>query len=113
MTHHYQCCIEACSSCMAECEHCTNSCLQEQDIAALAKCITLNRDCAAACYLAVRLMESHSKFAQTFCRLCADICQECTEECRKHKMDHCQKCAEECQRCADECRKMSSEKAAA
>lgn len=107
MTHQFQTCIDACNTCVAECERCTTSCLEETDVTALAQCIKLNRDCAAACYLAIRLMQSHSTYAQEFCRLCAEICQQCADECNKHDHEHCKRCAEACKRCAEECRKMS------
>jgi hypothetical protein len=51
-------------------------------------------------------MSRGSQFADDACRLCADICDTCGPECRKHKMDHCQQCADACERCAEEFRQM-------
>jgi hypothetical protein len=51
MTHQqYQSCIEACVACAQECEHCANACLQEKDVAKIAECIRLDRDCAEICW---------------------------------------------------------------
>ncbi|MGZ8556961.1 MAG: four-helix bundle copper-binding protein [Chitinophagaceae bacterium] len=36
---HYKECIEACQSCAAMCNHCAAACLQEKEVAHLAKCI--------------------------------------------------------------------------
>jgi hypothetical protein len=60
---------------------------------------------------AVQLMTSGSRFAEQFCRLCADICNECAVECRRHNSEQCKRCADICMRCADECRKMAGVRA--
>ncbi len=108
MSHeNYQQCIDACQACAIECLHCTNACLQEDDVKMLARCIKLNQDCAGICRLAVDYMSGGSEFAEEVCRLCADICNECGKECQKHsQMEHCQVCADACYHCYEECRKM-------
>jgi hypothetical protein len=103
----YSSCIEACNQCADACNHCATACLQEADVKALARCITLDIDCAAICQLAAAYMARNSEQAQAVCALCADICDTCGEECAKHPMDHCRECADACHRCADECRRMS------
>ena len=108
MAHHeFQSCIAACIECAQECEHCASACLQERDVAKMAACIRLDRDCAEACWGAAAFMSRGSQFAQELCRVCAEVCEACGTECRKHKVDHCQRCADACERCAEECRKMS------
>lgn len=99
-------CIEACHACAVACNHCASSCLQEQDVTPMARCIALDLDCAEICTLAASLMSRGSDQSQAVCALCADACQACADECRKHPMDHCRQCAEACTRCADECRRM-------
>jgi hypothetical protein len=106
--HEYKDCIEACLRCAAICNHCASSCTQEDDVKMMARCIQLDMECAAICYAAVQLMSMGSERAMEMCRLCADICEECGNECGKHKkMQHCQECAEACHRCAEECRRMA------
>ncbi len=80
---------------------------QEEDVKMLAKCIQLDMECAAICYAAAQLMSLGSEQAKEICRLCADICEQCGDECGKHQTQHCKECAEACRQCADECRKMT------
>lgn len=104
----YQACIEACHACATACDHCFASCLQEQDVKMMARCIALDADCAAICRLAAGTMARGSDFAKELCQLCAQVCEACGDECAKHRMDHCQQCAEACRRCAEECLRMSA-----
>ena len=73
----------------------------------MATCIALDIDCAAACRMAAGAMARGSRFAEHFCRLCAEVCQACGEECGKHQADHCQACSRACMKCAEECRRMA------
>ena len=108
MSHEkFQSCIDACYACATACDHCAAACLGEDDVKHMASCIRLDMDCAQICRLAASYMTRDSEFARMMCRLCADICEACGEECGKHAMDHCQRCAEACRRCAEECRKMA------
>lgn len=109
MTHlPNQSCVEACNACADACDHCAASCLKEQDVETMARCITLDMDCAAICRLAAGYMARSSEFAKQLCELCAQVCQACGEECGKHQMDHCQACSKACLECAAECRRMAS-----
>lgn len=42
-------CIDACVACAVACSHCATSCLQEEDVKMMAKCIQLDMECAAIC----------------------------------------------------------------
>ena len=70
--------FDALNACIAACEHCATACLGEQDVKMMARCISIDRDCA-------------------------DIC---ATECEKHgaHMQHCKECAEACRRCEQACR---------
>lgn len=103
----FRSCIEACVRCAQECEHCTMACLQEDDVKQMARCIRLDADCAEICWGAASYMSRGSEFAQEICRVCAEICDACGDECNKFDMDHCQRCAKACHDCAEECRKMA------
>jgi hypothetical protein len=107
ISHEFDHCIEACMRCAQACENCAATCLQEDDVAMMAECIRRDRDCATLCWTAAALMSRHSPLAHDICRICAEACDACAAECRKHKDDHCQKCAEACERCAEECRRMA------
>lgn len=104
----HQACIDACNACASACDHCATACLQEPGVAAMARCIALDMDCAALCRLAAGFMARGSHHAQEVCRLCADLCEACGTECGRHSHDHCQDCAQACQRCAEECRRMAA-----
>jgi hypothetical protein len=103
----YHDCIEACNQCADACDHCATACLKEQDIAALARCVQLDIDCAQICRLAAGVMARGGELAPQVCQLCADVCEACGEECARHQMDHCQACADACRRCAQACRQMA------
>lgn len=103
-----QSCIEACYSCAVACDQCAAACLQEQDVKVMARCISLDLDCAAICRTAAELMSRNSGSSKELCLLCAKVCDECSVECSKHPMDHCQECGVACKRCAEECRRMAA-----
>lgn len=110
MSHErFQQCIDACLECAVECEHCATACLSEQDVKMMARCIMLDRECAAICFTSAKIMGMGGEHASEVCRVCADICDACGEECAKHEADHCQQCAKVCRNCAEECRKMVEE----
>jgi len=75
----------------------------------MAACIQSDMECAAICYASAQLMSLGSTKAKEICRLCADICEACGNECARHTHSrHCQECAQACKECADECRKMAA-----
>ncbi len=100
----FQSSIDACCACAIECSYCISECLLEQEIKMLARCIRLNHDCTAICFIAMGSIAGGSEFAKKICQLCAEICTACAIECEKHAhMEHCAKCAEACRKCAAEC----------
>ena len=102
----YQDCIDGCNECFLACETCATACLHEADLQKMVRCIEMDRTCADICALASRLMARQDTFAPALCRLCAEICRACGQECAKHEhMEHCRKCAEACFRCAEACEK--------
>jgi hypothetical protein len=99
-------CIEACNHCANACDMCAAACLREEDLAAMARCIAMDIDCAQLCRVASGFVSRESEASMAVCNTCADLCDMCAEECGKHPMQHCQDCAAACRRCAAECRKM-------
>ncbi len=104
----FQSCIDECNACATACDHCAVSCLAEQDVQKMARCIKLDMDCAQICRLAASYMARGSELSNVICNACAEICDACGEECAQFPMDHCQRCAEACRRCAAECRRMAT-----
>ena len=96
--------VDLLANCVAECNHCAASCLEEQDVKMLAQCIKLDIDCAEICSLSISFISRGSKHAEHLLRECAEICESCAAECEKHShMEHCRKCAEVCRMCAEAC----------
>ncbi len=95
--------MHALLECVLACENCAASCLQEDNVKMMARCITLDRDYADICAQAARLLQRKSPITKEYLQLCEKICRMCGDECAKHEMDHCQICAEACHRCADAC----------
>lgn len=95
--------IQKLLNCASSCEMCASSCLEEKDVAMMAKCISLDRDCSDICFQAARLLQRNSPIALQFLLLCEEICRQCAEECGMHQADHCRKCAEACIICAEAC----------
>ena len=106
--HNYRSFIEACLKCAAICNHCAASCTAEEDVKMMARCIRLDMECAAICYSAAQLMSLGSEKAKELCRLCAEICTACGDECSKYRNKHCQDCSKACKACAEECSKMAA-----
>ncbi|WP_349617325.1 four-helix bundle copper-binding protein [Azotobacter salinestris] len=104
----YESCIQACSHCAWACEACAASCLREDNVQMMARCIALDMDCADFCKMAATLMARGSDYAQAFCRQCAQVCRACGEECARHEAEHCQRCAQACRACAEECERMAA-----
>ena len=104
----YKPCIEACMTCASLCNHCASCCAAENDIKMMGKCIQLDMECAAICYLSAQLMSLGSERAKDICIICADICNQCSIECGKHESEHCKQCSIAGRNCSDECLKMAA-----
>lgn len=70
----------------------------------MTECIRTDRDCADVCSLALKLVARGSDKAGELLELCANMCEDCAEECGNHDHDHCQECAKACRECAEACR---------
>ncbi|SER94223.1 protein of unknown function [Gracilibacillus ureilyticus] len=99
--------IQTLHDCMAECNHCFDACLQEDDVKMMAKCIRLDRECADICNYLEQAISRNSPYVSDLAAVCAKICEDCGNECKKHDTDHCQKCAEACFKCAEACKKLA------
>jgi hypothetical protein len=104
----FKSCIEKCFECAAVCNHCASSCIQEENVNMMARCIQLDMECATICIATGQLMSLGNDRAKDLCRICSDICLQCAKECSKHDHVHCQACADVCNECAQECLKMAA-----
>ena len=101
--HNYKNCIDACLQCIASCYHCASMDLKEKNSTMMSDCAQLDMECAAMCLTAVQLMCLGSENTRNICRLCAETCNKCADECSKHDNKHCKECTEACRKCAAEC----------
>lgn len=65
----YQTCIDACNICFEACEFCATSCLREEDVKMMVKCIQLCRDCATICVTTSQVMSRDSDYVIQICSL--------------------------------------------
>lgn len=105
-------CIAACIECEQVCTACADSCLSEEMVADLRRCIRTDLDCADICGTTARVMSRHTGYDATITRAvleaCAQACMTCADECAGHAdmHEHCRICAEACRRCADACQRV-------
>ena len=100
----YRSLLEALARCIANCEYCSDACLDEDNIKMMVPCIRLDRDCADICRTFYGYLARNSPHAKHLVNECIEICQKCHDECAKHQHDHCQQCAQACQECLEACR---------
>ena len=100
----YQACIEACSNCAMACETCAASCLREDDVKMMARCIELDRDCADICATTGAVLSRQTgnnvETTRALLEACRTACKTCGDECASHAEMH-----EHCKICADACRR--------
>ncbi|CAN5267796.1 four-helix bundle copper-binding protein [soil metagenome] len=90
--------------CIAACNFCASSCLKEDDVKMMAKCISLDIDCAEICRTTAILLARDSVHGKHLLKECIEMCEACAEECNKHEKDHCKACYKACRDCADACK---------
>jgi hypothetical protein len=105
MTRENQKLIETLGDCIAECNNCIISCLNEPNVKMLAHCIKMNMDCVEICKVTLSFVSRDSEHAFQLRDECEEICRCCANECSKHEhMEHCRICAEVCRETAALCR---------
>ena len=103
---HLDACATLCAECALTCKRTFfTHCLQAGGEHVAAPHVQLLTDCVAACQVAADFIARRSQRHVATCGLCADICQQCAEECEA--MGGMDACAATCRRCADSCRRMS------
>ena len=109
LNQQFQAAIDACNDCADACDLCVASCLQESDVGMMARCISLDIDCAQICRMTAGFLARQSELLDILCETCAEICEACGDECERHESQHCKDCADACRRCAEECRNLSGD----
>jgi len=99
--------IEAASDCVLKAQICVQHCLVamgqgEKDLAA---CAQSSSQVAAVCAALELLASAESRHLPQFAKVVMDICNDCSEECKKtDKHPECKACGEACVACAKECK---------
>jgi hypothetical protein len=101
-------CRQACAECELACLACADACLNEEHVARLRRCISLDLDCADICAATARLLSRESvdlKLLRALVEACARACATCGAECELHapEHEHCRFCAALCRDCAERC----------
>ncbi|WP_053220279.1 four-helix bundle copper-binding protein [Virgibacillus senegalensis] len=103
----YQELLHTLHECMVACNHCYDACLQEDDVKMMTPCIRLDRECADICGYLAQAITRGTPYVAELASVCAKICEDCGNECKKHEQEHCQKCAEICFTCAEACKNVA------
>lgn len=99
-------CIDNCLRCYSVCTHTLmHHCMEMGGRHSAPAHVRRMQSCAEACRAAAALMLIGCEYHARYCGLCADVCEDCAEECRQiGGMDDC---VAACLTCAASCRAMS------
>ena len=86
-------CADACSAEDMDMRQCIRTCMDCADI------------CAATATIATRRTGSNEAALKAVLEACIAVCDICAAECARHDHEHCKLCATMCRECADDCRK--------
>lgn len=93
--------------CSLFCTSCADACLAEDmDMAqCIRDCLDCSTICAATAQISVRRTAQNIDVMRSQLQACIQACEICAAECGKHDNPHCELCAKMCRECADDCRK--------
>jgi hypothetical protein len=107
-----QACIQNCLDCHSLCLETIIYCLKQGGKHTALEHIRLLMDCAEICQTSANYMLRGSSFHDYTCDVCAEICQQCGEQCSQFSGDEQMRaCAEMCYRCAASCQEMAQQMA--
>ena len=97
--------LDAANTCIDKGQRCIAHCLvsfQEGDVS-LANCASKVHEMEAICSAFSYLLAANSQYTKAYAEVCAKVCQDCENECRKHE-EHieCKACAEACANLVDQ-----------
>ena len=109
MTPEMQQCIQNCLECHRSCTETATHCFMMGGKHAEAAHLQLLLDCAQICGTSADFMLRISRFHPDTCRVCAEICRACGQNCSQMADGDAtmQACATACERCAQSCESMA------
>ena len=110
MTQDMRQCIQECTTCHQVCLQTIQHCLGMGGKHAEQGHIRLMADCAQICAVSGDFMLRGSHLHKRTCGVCAEVCQQCAEDCDRigGGDQQMKQCADACRRCAESCRGMAA-----
>lgn len=104
-------CIQNCTDCHHICLETLTHCLHMGGKHVEPNHIRLLNDCIQICQTSADFMLRQSPFHTMTCAVCAQVCEQCADDCSRFdpKDEQMLACAEACRRCAESCRQMASQ----
>jgi hypothetical protein len=101
--------IAQCQECHSSCLALVNHCLELGGPHADPAHIGLLLDCAEICQTSANFMLRASERHQLTCRVCAEVCWACAEDCERMGAGDAPmlRCVDQCRRCAESCERMA------
>ena len=103
-------CIQNCLDCAKACTLLIPHCLSLGGAHATKEHISLLSSCSLICNTSAKLMVFDSDFHHDLCKICAEICNQCADDCDEIGGSDSMMfdTADICRRCADSCERMAS-----
>jgi hypothetical protein len=99
------------------CTSCADSCLAEEDVAEMSRCILLCVSCSDICDTTARALSrpagADHLVLHGLLQACVRTCQNSAEECDRHAAHHrhCEICARACRQCIQACSRLLEDEA--
>lgn len=102
-------CIDTCVDCHRVCLETATHCMAKGGSHATEPHLRLLADCAQICQTSADFMIRGSDLHILTCRVCAEVCERCAQDCFGYGDDpQMKRCAEICRECAASCRMMTT-----
>jgi Cys-rich four helix bundle protein (predicted Tat secretion target) len=102
--------IRKASECIAAGDTCVGHCigLLGKGDTSLKDCLMRVQEMLPSCAALIRFAALDSPRLKELAKFCADVCDDCEKECKKHEKHHevCKACMEACAACSKECREL-------
>ncbi len=101
--------LDAALACLNTGNVCMEHCIRQLGAGdtSLKECIKTVSVMLPMCETLARLAALDAPRLKEFAKVCADVCDDCEKECRKHAHHaQCKNCGEACEDCSAECRKL-------
>ncbi len=100
-------CIQDCVDCYRTCTETLTRCLSLGGKHSEGRHINLIIDCSRICNINTDFMLRNSTHYSQTCKVTADICDACANNCEEFDDDFMKDCASICRKCAESCREMA------